>query len=137
MSSFEHSAEDKFISPQVKLHADETCDCELTKSLADELFRKMQGQSEEVKQTLYSLGKVRCIDIEMYKYISKNEEQLLEKAHDGELGRVFSSYLNILEGDQKAAKQHLIDSFPLSIKYFKKHQLLDRALNGVVPFTSF
>jgi hypothetical protein len=69
----------------------------------------------------------------MYKYISKNDVQLLEKANDGELGRAFSTYLNILEGDPKAARQHLIDSFPLSIKYFKEHQLLDRALNGIVP----
>jgi hypothetical protein len=43
----------------------------------------------EAKQTLISLVKVRCIDIEMYKYILKSEYKLLEKANIGEPGRIF------------------------------------------------
>jgi hypothetical protein len=137
MSSLENDVEIEFISKQVESILGITCDCKLTKALTSELISKMQGQSEEVKKAIIDLGEVRRIDIEMYKYISKNEDQLLEKANDGELGRAFSTYLNILEGDPKAARQHLIDSFPLSINYFKENLLLERALNGVVPFTLF
>ena len=130
MESSNKKLEDNLIITQIKNFLGMECD--LTISLANELFSKLEGATEKEKQDLLSLMRVRSIDIGLYKYITHSKENLLEKANEGELGRAFNTYLDILADDTVAAKQHLINSFPLSITYFRKHQLLERSLAGTV-----